>query len=753
MSWLPAPASSYYEEREGPLEARTLGAHVEKLARRETYGPFEVLERLGVGGMAVVHRAIERSVAGFEREVALKRLLPHLAEDAAFVRLFVREAKLASLLQHGNIVQLYELGRVGPSYFISMEYIVGRDLRAAIRQARRVVGPPPVAISLAILSELLDALDYAHTRRDETGVPLGLVHRDISPSNLIINESGHLKVIDFGVAMATHGELKTQTGGIKGKLSYMPPEMLVGRPLDGRSDLFAASVIAHELLTTAPLFTGDSEFQTMERVQHMAPPPPSAKNRECPPELDAVVLKGLSKEPDRRWSSAAVMRAELNEIAVRFRLHATSRDVAGWIDWAFGPGASRRPMPLSAPEEASSASSRQSDSQSDADSASGSDSERSPIELHEGEFEAAWDWLRACAAPIVIADVPDVSNRLVASAPAEERAAEPEDDDAPTLAVELLPDEDVVALVESGALAAEMTRKDDSVIALAGPEGIGALTWANRVVAVADGPDSGPVVTRVMAGAGAPRPVYQNATGPTVRLGPVSLGERREVHPPAEWADGTPSDAAAPDRAQLALATEPSPPHPRFPFVPAPLTLGDRLGAPLGRWRTPEPPIVRLRPSAMRAFFIFLVASVAITAGTAYILRGDTPPPRKVGHAAPPPVRPAPAQPAAPVAALPASPVAADAPALVPPDRVKKKHGKRPVLRVAQTGQTPAALDSEVCVDRRGAVASVKILTPVSIAARAALTRELGQWRYRPIRRDGERVAGCFAVQVRPVFK
>jgi len=736
--------------------ARTLGAHVEKLAKRESYGPFEVLERLGVGGMAVVHRAIERSVAGFEREVALKRLLPHLAEDASFVRLFVREAKLASLLQHGNIVQLYELGRVGPSYFISMEYIVGRDLRAAIRQARRVVGPPPVAISLAILSELLDALDYAHTRRDETGVPLGLVHRDISPSNLIINESGHLKVIDFGVAMATHGELKTQTGGIKGKLSYMPPEMLVGRPLDGRSDLFAASVIAHELLTTAPLFTGDSEFQTMERVQHMAPPPPSAKNRECPAELDAVVLKGLAKEPDRRWSSAAVMRAELAEIAVRFRLHATSRDVAGWIDWAFGPGASRRPMPLSAPEEASSASSRQSDShshsESDSESDSGSSAEHSPIVLHEGEFEAAWDWLRACAAPIVIADVPDVSNRLVASAPGEARSAEP-DDDAPTLAVELLPDEDVVALVESGGLMAERTRKDDSVIALAGPEGIGALTWANRVVAVADGPDSGPVVTRVMPGGGALRPVYPDATGATVRLGPVSLGDRRHDHPPAEWADGTPSESAAPDRQQLALATEPSPPHPRFPFVPAPLTLGDRLGAPLGHWRTAEPSAVRLRPSAMRAFFIFLVASVAITAGTAYILRGDTPPARRVGRAAPPPAGRAAAQPAAPVAAPPASPVASDAPALVPPDRVKKKRGKPPVLRVAQTGQTPEALDSEVCVDRRGAVASVKILTPVSIAARAALTRELGQWRYRPLRQDGERVAGCFAVQVHPVFK
>src|SRR5688572_18728109 len=293
------------------------------------YGPFEVLERVGIGGMATVHRAIERGAAGFEREVALKRLLPHLAEDEAFLRLFVREAKLASMLQHENIVRLHELGRVGASYFISMEYIAGRDLRNAIWRARRVVGPPPIAVTLAILIELCDALDYAHNRRDEAGEPMGLIHRDISPSNLLIDESGHLKVIDFGVAKATQGHLQTQTGGLKGKLSYMPPEMLACRPLDARSDLFSSSVIAHELLTTTPLFTGESECQTMDRVQRMAPPPPSAKNRDCPPELDAIVLKGLAKDPDRRWSSAAEMRGQLAELAMSSGLQASGSEVAG----------------------------------------------------------------------------------------------------------------------------------------------------------------------------------------------------------------------------------------------------------------------------------------------------------------------------------------------------------------------------------------------------------------------------------------
>src|SRR5688572_5331770 len=232
--------------------------------------------------MATVHRAVERGIQGFERVVALKRLLPHLAEDEAFVRAFVREAKLASLLQHGNIVQLYELGRVGASYFISMEYIPGRDLRVILRQARRVCGPPPVEIALAIMTELLDALDYAHSQCGSDGKPLGLVHRDISPSNLIVSHTGHLKVIDFGIAKATLGHLMTHTGRIKGKLSYMAPEALAGRTLDGRSDLFSASVIAHELLTATPLFAAKDDFQTIDRLQNMQPPPPSARNPTCP---------------------------------------------------------------------------------------------------------------------------------------------------------------------------------------------------------------------------------------------------------------------------------------------------------------------------------------------------------------------------------------------------------------------------------------------------------------------------------------
>src|ERR1700761_8334644 len=200
-------------------------------AEEEQFGPYVIYERLGVGGMATVHRALERGIEGFERVVALKRLLPHLAEDASFIKSFVREAKLASLLNHVNIVQIFELGRVGAEYFISMEYIDGHDIRRILRHARSVSGPPPIHVTVGLLLQLCDALDYAHHKVDDAGAPLGLVHRDVSPSNVLITSTGEIKVIDFGIAKA-QGAQRTQTGRVKGKLAYMAPEALTGKELD-----------------------------------------------------------------------------------------------------------------------------------------------------------------------------------------------------------------------------------------------------------------------------------------------------------------------------------------------------------------------------------------------------------------------------------------------------------------------------------------------------------------------------------------
>jgi serine/threonine protein kinase len=305
------------------------------LAAEEQFGPYLVYERLGVGGMATVHRALERGIEGFERIVALKRLLPHLAEDASFIKSFVREAKLASLLNHVNVVQIFELGRVGSQYFISMEYIDGRDIRRILRHARKVTGPPPIHVTVGLLLQLCEALDYAHAKSDEEGNPLGLVHRDVSPSNLLVTLAGHLKVIDFGIAKAQSSQLRTQTGRVKGKLAYMAPEAISGKDLDSRSDLFAVGVIAHELLTARPLFASKNEYQTLMKVQRGDIMPPSTFNQACPAELDAIVLKALARDPDERFLDAGELRDELLELRRMYNLQTGHRDVAQWLDWAF----------------------------------------------------------------------------------------------------------------------------------------------------------------------------------------------------------------------------------------------------------------------------------------------------------------------------------------------------------------------------------------------------------------------------------
>jgi serine/threonine protein kinase len=317
-------------------------------AAEEQFGPYAVYERLGVGGMATVHRALERGPDGFERMVALKRLLPHLAEDASFIKSFVREAKLASILNHLNIVQIYELGRVGAEYFISMEYIDGRDVRRILRHARKVTGPPPIHVTVALLIQLCEALDYAHAKVDDNGEPLKLVHRDVSPSNLIVTSAGHLKVIDFGIAKAESAQLRTQTGRVKGKLAYMAPEAIAGgRDLDARSDLWAVGVILHELLTARPLFASKNEYQTLLKVQKGEIMPPSTFNQACPAELDAIVFKALARSPDDRFNNAAEMREELIELKRQYQLQTGYRDVAAWLDWAFSleqpPGFGNQP--------------------------------------------------------------------------------------------------------------------------------------------------------------------------------------------------------------------------------------------------------------------------------------------------------------------------------------------------------------------------------------------------------------------------
>ncbi|MCA9677148.1 MAG: serine/threonine protein kinase, partial [Myxococcales bacterium] len=298
----------------------------------EIFGPYLVHERLGAGGMATVHRAIKTGIEGFERPVALKRLLDQYVGDQEFVRSFIREARLASRLNHVNIAQTYDLGRVDQTYYIAMELIDGTDLRHVLRHAAHSVGPLPVPLVLSVLIQTCDALDYAHTFKDETGRPLGIVHRDISPSNLIVGRDGVVKIIDFGIAKASSATLFTATGTLKGKFSYLAPEALDGK-VDARSDLFAAGVVAWELLTARPLFRGATDFDTLEQVKRMAIPPPSSINAAVSPEVDASIMGALARDPAQRWQSAAQWRNSLAALAHQVDNRTTNLDVARWIEW------------------------------------------------------------------------------------------------------------------------------------------------------------------------------------------------------------------------------------------------------------------------------------------------------------------------------------------------------------------------------------------------------------------------------------
>jgi serine/threonine protein kinase len=295
------------------------------------FGSYLVYEQLGVGGMASVHIAESR---GLRKRVALKRLLPHAADSPELVRSFIHEARLVGYLKHTNIAQTYDFGKVGDTYFIAMELVPGPTLAQLIRQCKATVGIVPFPVTLNILCQACDALDYAHTLCDEKGTPLGLIHRDVSPPNIIVSNTGTVKLIDFGVAKLARSSLQTQVGTVKGKFSYMAPEYLGGQ-LDSRVDLWALGAVAYELLTNETLFDAPDDLGVLEKVRSKPIPPPSRRNPDVPRDLDAVVLTALERNPAQRWQTAKAMRNALSSVATDFTTGLTSAQVIEWIEWAF----------------------------------------------------------------------------------------------------------------------------------------------------------------------------------------------------------------------------------------------------------------------------------------------------------------------------------------------------------------------------------------------------------------------------------
>lgn len=275
------------------------------------FGRYILLDRINVGGMAEVFRGKTAGVEGFERLVALKRILPNVAADPDFVEMLVEEAKLAVQLQHANIAQIYDLGIENESHYIAMEYVSGVDLRMMWDRARNRDRLLPIAMSCHIMQRVCEGLDAAHRKKDDAGNDLRLVHRDVSPQNILVSYEGEVKVIDFGIARAANRVSKTVAGALKGKFGYMSPEQVRGVPLDNRSDIFACGVVLYELLVGDRLFLSRSDFSTLERVRNVEMVPPTQVNRDLSPHLERIVMKALAKRREDRYRWAGEMAEDL----------------------------------------------------------------------------------------------------------------------------------------------------------------------------------------------------------------------------------------------------------------------------------------------------------------------------------------------------------------------------------------------------------------------------------------------------------
>jgi len=279
------------------------------------FGPGLVLHRrLGVGGMAEVFRGVQTGVGGFQKVVAVKRMLPNLAEAGDFEKMFQAEVNLTGRLQHPNIVQVFGNGEHDGYLYVVMEYVNGRDLAKILGVLGQKSEALPIPIGVLIASEVARGLDYAHSFRDaETDQRECLVHRDISPQNIMVTFDGQVKVVDFGIAKVTDGVESARTGTVRGKLAYMAPEQAAGAAFDHRIDIFALGVVLHECLTGARLFRGANQADTLRRVLMCQVVPPSAKNPAVPPELDEIVMRALAREQDERYASAFELQRDLSK--------------------------------------------------------------------------------------------------------------------------------------------------------------------------------------------------------------------------------------------------------------------------------------------------------------------------------------------------------------------------------------------------------------------------------------------------------
>ena len=274
---------------------------------------YRVVEKLESGGMAEVFRAESEGLQGFKKQVAIKRVLPHLSEKKKFISMFLDEARLSAHLSHSNCVQVFDIGVGDNAYFIVMEFVDGANLKTIAESIRKQGNDFPVAYAVFIAHEICKGLSYAHELRDPQGVDLHIVHRDMSPPNVLITKFGEIKIVDFGLAKANSQLERSEPGIIKGKFSYLSPEAALGQDVDARTDIFAVGIILWELLAGQRLFLGETDFQTVKKVQQAVIPPASQHNKHVRPELEKILAKTLARDPNHRYQTARDLGKELSK--------------------------------------------------------------------------------------------------------------------------------------------------------------------------------------------------------------------------------------------------------------------------------------------------------------------------------------------------------------------------------------------------------------------------------------------------------
>jgi eukaryotic-like serine/threonine-protein kinase len=292
---------------------------------------YRVLEKIAAGGMAEVFRAESAGLEGFKKTVAIKRVLPHLSQKKEFIGMFLDEARLSATLSHSNVVQVFDIGVGDDTYFIVMEYVDGANLKAIIEHRKQTNKPLPIEVACLIALRTCEGLSYAHEALDALGQPLGIVHRDVSPPNVLITRHGEVKVVDFGLAKANSQLESSQPGIIKGKFSYLSPEAALGEAVDLRTDIFATGIILWEMITGTRLFLGDTDLGTVRQVQAARVPPLSKYVKEVPTALEHIMGQALARDPKSRYQSARDFGRDLNRVLFQMGRPVSSFDIGGLV--------------------------------------------------------------------------------------------------------------------------------------------------------------------------------------------------------------------------------------------------------------------------------------------------------------------------------------------------------------------------------------------------------------------------------------